>query len=193
MVQQHRVSACNPAPTYPALGVDDHRPAEVVTPVLRAMDADVWPLLRRAGLERACAKLLAAYHRSQGCPVLATDPPHDERLRQFHRITDGKPELPWRAITECLGWGCAPDTTLIKALTEAQMQSPHRPGGPQPTASWYNNHTGSVALWRYGACLWEMRVAAVFVQRLRLGGANVNFLARDITSTLPPPVLKTVS
>ena len=140
-----QTSDANPAPTYPALGVEDLRPAEVVPPVLRAMDPDVWPILRRAGLERACTKLLAAYHRSQGCPVPAADPPHDERLRQFRRITEGADELPWRAIAECLGWGCAPDTTVIKALTEAQMQSPHRPGGPQPTVSWYNNRTGSVA------------------------------------------------
>ena len=187
IIQQLRdwiASDDRPAPTYPALGVVDLRPVEMVPLALRATDTDVWPMLRRAGLERACAKQMDAYHRSQGTHVAAADAPHDERLRQYRRLVEaGVEELSCRQINEILGWGCANDTALLKAITEVLMQYPNRLGGPiTTTALWYNASNGNVVLWRHGLCLWEMRLAVIFVTRLRLGGADVSFLARDIAT-----------
>lgn len=182
----------DPAPTYPATGVVDLRPSEEVPPALRAMDPDVWPLLQASGLERACAKMLSAYHRSQGQPVPAADAPCDERLRQFRRLTpEGVEELTYRQLADCLGWlGATGDTLLVKGITEALMQSPLRRSGPVPAASWYVKR-GNCAFWRWRICLREMRTAAVFVTRLRLGGADLSFLARDIANFGPRPLKQT--
>ena len=159
---------------------------EVIPQALQAMDPDVWPSLQCVGLERPCSKLMSAYRRSEGRPIAAAEKPHDERLRQFRRIKDGNgEELSCRQINECFGWDCAHDTLLLKTITEALMSSAQRIGGPVPTSMWYNTERGSVALWRHALCLREMRVAIIFVTRLRLGGADVSFLARDIATFLP--------
>ena len=181
-----RNGGADPAPVYPADGALDLRPSESVPVVLQVMDPDVWPVLDAVGLRRACTKLMGAYQRSRGMEVPAAEAPCDERLRQFHRITrDAADGLRFREIADCLGWlGVAHDTLLIKVLTEALMQSPRRRGGPVPTAEWYVKR-GSVATWRWQCCLGEMRIAAVFVTRLRLGGADLSFLARDITNFTP--------
>ena len=175
-----------PAPTYPALGVPDLRPTEVIPEALQAMDPDVWPSLQCVGLERLCKNMMWAYHRSAGQPIAAAEQPHDERLRQFRRIitTDGD-ELSCREITELFGWECAKDTFLLKTITEVLMSKAQRSGGPVPTSMWYNTERGGVALWRYALCLREMRVAIIFVTRLRLGGADISFLARNIATCLP--------
>jgi hypothetical protein len=185
--------AQEPAPAYPATGVIDYRPTEVIPPALHAMDPDVWPLLRRAGLDRACNKYLDAYHRSQGLTVPAAEPPLDERLRQFRRLTsqcDG--ELTYRQVSDCLGWHhVAHDVQVVKAITDALMRCPARSTGPIPTSLWYVKR-GNAARWRWSTCLAEMRVAAVFVTRLRLGGADVSFLARDIAACVVSVAEKTV-
>jgi hypothetical protein len=186
--------AVGPAPPYPAVGEVDLRPAEPVPSILRAMDSDVWPTLQVVGLERACAKLLSAYRRSQSMAIPAADAPCDERIRQFRRLTsDGSDELAYRQIAECLGWiGAMQDVLAVRAITEALMLSPLRRGGPVPTAAWYVKR-GGVAQWRWRQCLWEMRTAAVFVTRLNLGGADLAFLARDVARFAPPQPTATKS
>ena len=62
------------------------------------------------------------------------------------------------------------------------MSNAQRIGGPVPTSMWYNTERGNVALWRHALCLREMRVAIIFVTRLRLGGADISFLARNIAT-----------
>ena len=46
-------------------------------------------------------------------------------------------------------------------------------------ALWYDAGA-KPALWRWTHCLWEMRMATAFVARLRLGGADLGFLAHDV-------------
>jgi hypothetical protein len=172
-------------PVYPAAGALDLRPIEVVPPALQAMAPDVWPLLRAAGLARCCAKLVPLYQQSTGRAVRAASATHDERLRQWRRITnDGQvQELPYRSMGDCLGWfgpgeAGGGDTAVVRALTHVLLRS--RPEAPlKVEALWYNTGASPV-LWRWAACLWEMRVATVFVSRLRLAGVDLRHLARDI-------------
>ena len=170
-----------PAPSYPAMHTVDVRPAEIVPPELTSTSPDVWPLLQRAGLERACGKRLVAYQRSHGLPIPAAQQPHDERLRQFQRITSNTEEVPYKMIAECLGWhGTLNDTLAVKCITEALMLQPNRSGGPVHLNVWYMKH-GDHAYWRWRMVLQEMRIAAIFITRLRLGGDNLDFLARDVS------------
>ena len=169
-----------PVPSYPAMHTLDVRPAEIVPPELATTSPDVWPFLQRAGLERACGKRLAAYQRSHGLPIPAAQQPHDERLRQFQRITSNSEEVPYKTIAECLGWhNILNDTLAVKCITEALMLQPNRSGGPVQLNVWYMKR-GDHAYWRWRMVLHEMRMAAIFITRLRLGGDNLDFLARDV-------------
>lgn len=177
-----------PAPEFPVTGGVDQRPREPVPDTLQAIDPDVWPIMQRAGLGRVLARHRDAYDRSQSLRVAAAETPHDERLRQYRRmVAAGGEELSCRQINDLFGWGCANDTTLLKAITEVLMRDPDRVGGPVATTPlWYGTTKGSVALWRHRMCLLEMRRAIILVTRLRCGGADVTFLARDVSRQLIP-------
>jgi hypothetical protein len=181
--------AAVPLPVYPAVGALDLRPVEAVPHELQTISPDVWPgmVATAPGLARACSRIIVLYGQSAGVPVRAAGAPHDERLRQWRRVTrDGTvAELSYRVIGECLGWFAADgtqarhqDTCLVKAIVAALLRS--RATAPlKDDAAWYNNGASPV-LWRWAACLWEMRLATVFVARLRLAGADVRHLAMDI-------------
>ena len=168
-------------PVYPAVGVPDERPPEPVPEALRAIaDDDVWPLIVRVVLpRRQVDRLHEYYRRSDHEGVLAAKVPHDERLRQYRRILRHRspPNLSMREFSDIFHWNCSRDTSVLKAIVQRLMQ---RPGGPvQPTSSWYDHHN-KVAMWSPHVCLWELRLAVVFITRLRRGGMDLTFLARDI-------------
>ena len=129
------------APLYPAEGVVDPRPPEPVPPALRALPSTaVWPLFERAGLAAACHDVMSAYQRSGGDAVgpPAAAAPHDERLRQWKRLTTDRPELRYAEIVDCLGWtDVRRDAALVHRLTEALMKA----DGPRETASWSGPYT----------------------------------------------------
>jgi hypothetical protein len=175
-----KCGANEPAPTYPATGVVDHRPTEVIPDDLRPMSSDVWSHIVRAGVEGACMKYLSAYQKSASVHVEAAHTPSDERIRQFKRLEQQFcGELTWRQVSECLGWGLTVHfQSTIKAITEALMQSPNRSGGAIETSMWYRKH-GNTNVWKVQMCFREMRIAAVFISRLKAGGANMMFLGQE--------------
>jgi hypothetical protein len=178
--------ATEPVPTYPVPGVVDPRPIEIVPSSLKQIDPDVWDHLRRARIDVVCNRFVNAYTQSHDKPIEAAEAPSDERLRQFRRLTSQYgDELTWKQICDCLGWHTViNDTLVVKAVTEALMRISDRQGGPVSASMWYTKR-GTSTLWKFDVCMWEMRVAAVFISRLRMGGAEFPFLARDIHSCMP--------
>ena len=127
--------------------------------------------------------------KSAGQPVAAAFAPVDERLRQFRRLTAATGEtssslLTFKQLGDCLGWfatdACKPvDALLVRNLTEALLR--RRDGDPvNDPAHWYDRRDGATPLWCWPRCLLEMRVAVVYVSRLRMGDAYLSFLARDV-------------
>ena len=77
-----------PVPVYPAAGVVDPRPREVVPVALRAIDpANVWETLHAAGLQLG-PHYLNKYNAVDGRRVLVLNVPCDERpaTRRHRRI-----------------------------------------------------------------------------------------------------------
>jgi hypothetical protein len=95
-------------------------------------------------------------------------------------IEDG--DLTCAQICDCLGWDLKNDTLLLKTITEAFMTDPYRIGGVTPVEAWYGFTRDNVATWRLSLCLWEMRMAAVLVKRMRMANMDLRFLSKDITA-----------
>ena len=170
------------APSYPVQNVVDPRPAEECPVALRDMDPDIWPAIQSAKLDQAIRGLSNAYRMTNGVTVSIAQQPHDERLRQFKRLMetdDG--DLSCAQICDCLDWDLKGDTLLLKTITEALMTDPHRNGGAVPVAAWYTLNRDDAAKWRLPLCLWEMRMAAVLVKRMRMANMDLRFLSKDIT------------
>ena len=193
-------AAPDAAPRYPnaAARLLDLRPAEPVPAALRwsLTDDVVWSALEHAGL----APVLTPYHRlfrqSADRIAPAAVQPSDERLRQWRRVTqDGAiADLTFKALGDCLGWFAGQprtlvpqDAGLVHALTDALLRAPTGRGGDSTAGGiadasrWYvKAGDRTPALWRWPVCLAAMRVAAVYVSRLKLAGANVDYLAKDV-------------
>lgn len=185
-----------PPPSYPANLNADMRPLELVPFELQALPINtVWPMLQRAGIGRAFnSRLLAAYEATadRADDIEAAHPPCQERLRQWRRLSDDATcdgELTFRQIVECLGWRTVErecrNVQVLTAVLVAQRQN------NMPPSAWYYKR-GSANVWKFRICLPEMRLAAIFVSRLLLGGADIRYLANDIQH-LPQPTAKTVS
>lgn len=172
-----------PAPAYPCPPDMDSRPPEEIPHDLRDISGmDVLPALEAAGLGAFCAR-----HRSAYAAALATQPDvtaahaprHAEMVRQWRRIVATSPPQPtFRDVSVALGWNASPnDGSIVKFLVQAMLH-------PTPLAEWYDT-TVSPVRWNVGACLWPMRVAAVYVARLHRGGANLQYAAKDLEAIIP--------
>lgn len=180
------------APTYPAPEVLDMRPAEPVPTYLQAIDNDVWPLVRRAGLEPALTRQRECYRAAADYGSPAAAAPGNERLRQtddrscpnvrrqWQRLTGRgvETELTYAQMVDCLGWNdVRADANAVQALTEVFM-------APQRPSEWYVKRGGQ-NWWNWKRCLPAMRCAVVLVGRMRRGGADLRFLAADVRRFAP--------
>lgn len=101
-------------------------------------------------------------------------------LRQWRRLTAANgDELTYRQIVDCLGWhGLENDAGVVQCLTDRLLRSVAEKA-TVPLDAWYVSR-GGVHWWRWPVCLAAMRLAAVYVGRLRLGGADLAFVVRDV-------------
>lgn len=192
-----------PPPAYPANLNADMRPVELVPCELQALPINtVLPMLQRAGVARAFnARILAAYEATadRADDIEAAHPPCQERLRQWRRLSDDATcdgELTFKQIVECLGYQTVErecrNVQVLTAVLVALRQN------NIPSSAWYFKR-GASNVWKFRVCLPEMRLAAIFVSRLLLGGADIRFLAKDILHVsqgpnfVAAPMTKTVS
>ena len=197
----HDSSTLAPAPVYPAVQPNppDLRPPEPVPLEMQGLeDHNVWKELVAAGLQCCLwSYYVNAYTRwdpqTHPIPSSAREP-CPERLRQWRRLTrlnndcsqeatGGGDLLTYRQICDCLGWqGLGHEAGNIQALTTALVR--HRHAGT-PVTAWLTVRSGGAPnLWKWRVCLYEMRVAAVFVERLRIVGCdNLKYLAGDVRSS----------
>ena len=191
-------------PRYPNTAAQplDLRPAEPVPPALRSSvnDQFVWAALQHAGLKAVLAPYMQLFCQSADRITPAAVQPADERLRQFRRITrDGAiVDLTFKTLAECLGWFAGDalvpqDAGLVHVLTKELLRTPlpttenASPEGIADASRWYiKAGKRNPALWRWPLCLAAMRTAAVYVSRLKLAGANVDFLAKAIVGARAP-------
>lgn len=195
-------STLRPAPVYPAVQPNppDLRPPEQAPLEMQGLeDHNVWKELVAAGLQCCLwSYYVTAYNRwnpqTHPIPSSAREP-CPERLRQWRRLTqlgNGDPKeavgggdlLTYRQICDCLGWqGLGHEAGNIQALTTALVR--HRQSG-KPVTAWLTVCSGNTPnLWKWRDCLYEMRMAAVFVERLRIVGCdNLKFLAGDVRSSM---------
>ena len=167
-------------PSYPVKDVLDPRPTEEVPTSLRSLNPEVWEFLEKHGLRYACSKVLHAYHATSRLDVPIAHEPENERLRQWKRLTTscaGVCELTFANIYDCLGWESSQitkgDASLIQVITQCLLPN------DLPVSQWYIKR-GSTYFWSPSTCLLQMRIAAIFVSRIKQGGADCRFLANDI-------------
>ena len=166
-----------PLPAYPAVGVVDKRPEELLPPELRAMDADVLPFMRSSctSLNDLCDTFLTYYHKAGNLteePLPSTVAPCNERLRQWKRLTAASAELSYKEIIECFGWhDIARDSGVVHCITKAMMN--HQ---KVPLASWTTKRSGT-NMWKHRVCLTAMHGACTYVARIRRGGVPTDRLS----------------
>jgi hypothetical protein len=167
-------------PVYPAIHATDNRIEEPIPPELQAMDADVWPHLQRAGLDRTC-KFLRYYNNVSAStlgaqPLLPTLVPCSERLRQWKRIS-ASAELSYKDMIDCFGWNdIERDAGVVQCITHALLLRQD-----VPLAMWYIKRNNKGNMWKWRVCLPMMRIACIYVSRMRRGGApmeNLSFTLR---------------
>lgn len=177
-------SGCvSPAPSYPCNETADPRPPEDIPDALRDVSGlDVVPLLESAGLGSFCARHRTAYTNSMAQSedvAAALAPRHHEILRQWRRITGADPHPSFKEVSTCLGWNVSPnDAVVVKLLVQRLMH-------PVPLTDWYDA-TGRPSRWNVNACLWPMRMAALYVARLCRGGADLQYAAKDLQGIIAP-------
>lgn len=170
----------------------DARPPELVPDELRDLTYyDVLPLLYDAGLKRFCDKspYHTAYTAAMACASTEDDdvsvaraPRHDETLRQWRRLTKGDAFVEFKDIHRCLGWTeTVHDFHIVRAIVHA-LQFPAR-----RLHEWHDGRS-KPQRWCPTKCLWALRVACVYVARLKRGDADLAYAALDAKRLLPTPV-----
>ena len=178
------VAARGHPPAYPA--ANDPRPPERVLDGFGALPngGDVYPNITASLLPGT----LAAYEKyyAKGGISSYSEAVCDERLRQWRRLTkDGRvTDLPFKQIVRALGYcEIENDYQVIHAITHALMQHRH------PSIShnrWYDRQ-GRTINWTWPLCLPSMRDAIVYVHRLRIGKANLQWLETTVHGGMPSP------
>ena len=65
---------------------------------------DVWPIFQRAGIGGVLCPWKRPFDAAGGYVARAANPPCDERLRQWRRMTSRSMLLSFNDIIDCLGW-----------------------------------------------------------------------------------------
>lgn len=164
------------APTYPAAGVVDGRAPESVPPELDRLPEplNIAEIFARCGLGGVFRSFQSNYERGlRTASVTAVHAPCHERIRQFRRITDAQPDVTFKQLTECLGWdvGMGMDSGVTKKITDHLLR--HRSVNPVADTDAWCVSRGGVLRWKWRVCLPEMRIACIYVQRIRSGGVDM--------------------
>lgn len=176
------------APVYPAVGVVDPRPGThcvtigaCLRPVLPMPvvfskfnePVDIADVFARCKLGDVFHKYLSYYNlamrEKDGANVSAARVPCQEIIRQFNRMMPTQ-SLSLNEITTFLGWsqGLHQDTPVVKGIVKRLLK--FRDENPiDNNSQWFSKNKNKPIQWFWKHCLDEIRIACMYVQRVRRG------------------------